>query len=302
MLDRTAWPLARETISPSALKEFQQCPESFRRKYVLNEWDRSSWSSIVGSAIHYAQEINMNLKIVTGEDRPLDEIEDLYREGFRREVSESGGVEEVNWWKRDGTLITPAKALDTGRAVNRQYHQFIAPTLKPIATEQWFRIRVPGVVPVILGRIDLLLLDRGKVDWKFGGSAVQTPRKDWLLQADIYNLADETPFEWHSCSWAGKIFTPANAPNLLRTSTMETRRATEHTVRSIVRGIVAMYHMFGPDDPWPGNGKTHTFACDYCPFHPSKGGACPYWPRTFKPAPIQIYTESTLLDEEEVTA
>lgn len=298
--DHSAWPLARENLSPSALKEFQQCPESFRKKYVLNQWDRSSWSSIVGSAIHHAQEVNMNLKIVTGEDVSLDEIEELYREGFLRELAESGGVEEVDWWKADGTLVKPDAAFETGRPINRQYHAFVAPQLRPLATEQWFNIRVPGVVPGIRGKIDLLELHGGKIDYKFGGTAVSKPRKDWLLQADIYNLADDSPFAWHSCSWGNKrngpqIFTPANAPDLLRESTPETKRATEHAVRSLVRGIVATYNEFGPDDPWPGNGKTHTFACDYCSFHPSKGGNCPYWPRTFQPVPVRIYTESTLL-------
>jgi hypothetical protein len=298
---QSAWPLSRDTVSPSSLKEFQQCPESFRQKYVLNNWDRSSWSSVVGTAIHYAQQVNMGLKIVTGEDVSLDEIEDLYATGFRKEVEESGGIEEIDWWKADGEIVTPGKALDTGRAVNQLYHKTVAPLLAPLATEQWFRIRVPGVIPMIIGKIDLLLLHRGKVDLKFGGSAVGTPRKDWLLQADIYNLADDTPFEWHSCSWGNsrngpKIFTPLNAPNLLIQSTPERKLATEHLVRALTRGISSYYYEFGPDDPWPGTGKTHTFACDYCAFHPSKGGACPYWPRPVgAPPPIRIYTESTLL-------
>jgi len=294
-----AWPLPRETLSPSSLKEYQQCPESFRRKYLLNQWDRSSWSSITGSAIHKAQEINLGLKIVTGRDVELDEIGDLYRDAFRKEIEEEGGVEEIDWWKANGDLVTPAQALDTGSKVNEMYHKLVAVTLRPLAVEQWFTIRIPGVIPAIRGKIDILELHGGKIDMKFGGSAVQTPRKDWLLQADIYNLADDTPFAWHSCSWGGqygpKIFTPVNAPNLLVVPDPERRRATEETVRSLVRGIAAHYHEFGMEEPWPGIGKTHTFACDYCAFNPSKGGNCVYWPRRFQSTPIKIYTESTLL-------
>jgi PD-(D/E)XK nuclease superfamily len=289
------WPLARNTISPSALKEYQQCPESFRRKYVHDQWDRSSWSSVTGNAVHRAQEINLGLKIVTGTDVSEDEIDDLYRDSFHREVADAGGVEEIDWWKANGDLIPPSQAIDMGAKVNRLYHRQIAPTLRPLALEQWFTIRVPGVIPAIRGRIDLLELHGGKIDWKFGGMAVSKPRKDWVLQAEIYNLADDTPFAWHSCSWDGKICTPINSPELMIRSTPERKRATEMTVRSLVRGIVAHYHEFGPDDPWPGTGKTHTFACDYCSFHPDKGGNCPYWPQTFEPQPLRIYTESTLI-------
>lgn len=290
------WPVPRERLSPSALKEFQQCPESFRRKYLLNQWDRSSWSGVTGTALHRAQEVNLKLKMITGQVVSMDEINDLYVTAFREEVEKEGGVEEIDWWQK-GELVTPAKALETGRKVNELYHKLVAPTLKPIALEQWFTIRIPGVIPSIHGKIDLLELGGGKIDWKFGNTSVATPRKDWLLQADIYNLADETPFAWHSCSWAGKIQTPVNAPALLVPApSPEKRRATEETVRTLVRGIAAMYHQFGPEEPWPGNGKTHTFACDYCSFHPSKGGNCVFWPRSFEePEPIKIYTESTLI-------
>lgn len=289
------WPLPRDTISPSALKTFETCAEKFRRQYVKGERDPSSWSSILGNAVHGAQEINLRQKTVTGRDVSKNEIEDFYAEAYRIEVEDSGGISEINWRKGDGSIVLPSKAIDIARPVNLLYHEHVAPTIQPLATEQWITVRVDGVRPRIVGKIDVIVQGAGKIDMKFGGSAVKDPRKDWLLQADIYNLADDTDFSWHSCSWGNSrngpaLNTPANAPGLLIKQNPERRAITEMTVRTMVRAITAYYRMFGPDEAWPGDGKSHTFACGYCPFHPDKGnlGGCPYWLKSAETVTVPV--------------
>ena len=185
---------------------------------------------------------------------------------------------EVRWRNKDGSVVLPSKAVDIARPVNELYHTQIAPTITPLATEQWISIppSVTGIPVRIVGKIDVIKQGAGKVDLKFGGSAVKSPRPDWLLQADIYNLADDTPFEWHSASWGNDRYgvtvnTPANAPALLKRSTPEDKAITLRLVRSLTAAIVAYYRMFGPDEPWPGNGRSHQWACSFCPFHPEHG-------------------------------
>jgi hypothetical protein len=298
--EHVGWPIPRDTLSPSALKKFEMCPESFRRQYIKNEWDRSSWSAVLGNAVHGAQEVNLRQKTVTLKDMPLAELEDVFSQAFDDEVESNGGLSEIDWTRKDGSLLLPSKAKDVARPVNRLYHELVAPTIVPLATEQWIRVRVPGVVPTIIGKVDVMKLGGGKIDLKFGASAQKEPRKDWVLQAQIYNLADDTPFEWHTGSWGNarypaEVWTPANAPGLRLKRTEFEREQTEAIVRSYANAMVAMYRMFGPDDPWPGNGKVHLFACDYCQFHPSKGGNCSYWKSWKAPKPKPKLTEATLL-------
>lgn len=272
----------KDTISPSALKTFQQCPEQFRRQYILGQWDTTSFSQVMGSAVHGAQEVNMKQKMITGVDLPPDEMDEIYSARFDWEVEQEGGVAEINWRDKDGSIVLPGRAKDRALPVNRLYHKLIAPHLTPIGVEVWFEITIPGVIPIVNGKIDLLIRGGGKTDMKFGGSAPKSPRKDWLLQAGIYNLADETPFEWHTGSWGGSrsgpsVFSPWNgAPDLRLESSDKDREVTRIIVRSLVRGILALYREFGPDDPWLGNGMISNFACDYCSFHPSKGGDCAF--------------------------
>ena len=291
------WPLPKMTISPSAINTFVQCAEKFRRQQIKGEWDPSGWSAVLGSAVHGAQEINLGQKVVTGRDMSLSEVEDAYLASYDKQIDEAGGVSEINWRNKDGSVVLPSKAKDIARPVNRLYHEQVAPTVEPIATEHWMRLRIEGVPPVIVGKIDVLKQGSGKIDLKFGGNAPVEPRSDWLLQAAIYNLSDEGAFEWHTGRWGEKsepaVNTPANAPKLLMKSSPQDRAITERMVRSYVTAMVAYYRAFGPDEPWPGTGKSHTFACAYCPFHPDRGGDCVYWPKAVK-APV-VGEQFTLL-------
>lgn len=294
-----AWPLPRDTISPSSIATFIRCAEQFRRKFVLGQRDPTGVSGLLGTAVHGAQEVNLRQKVITGRDVPLHEVEDFYADAFDRELDSIGGVSEIDW-RMDDRKLTPSKAKDIARPVNRLYHEKVAPTIQPLATEQWIRINIPGVTPTIVGKIDILKQGAGKVDMKFGGSASKTPKNDWLLQAAIYNLADDTPFEWHTGSWGSErygpaVHTPESAPALKLQSSALDREITESLVRSYAAAMVAYYRQFGPDDPWPGTGKSHQWACGYCIFHPDKGGNCKWWPPKVKPVRNVVVTAGNLL-------
>lgn len=263
------------------------CPEKYRRKYVKGERDQSGVSGVMGTAVHGAQERNLRQKVVTGRDLSLRDIEYAYLEAFDEEIDRSGGVSEIDW-RLDDRKLRPGQAKDRARPVNRIYHENVAPKIQPYAVERWVEITVDGVRPRIVGKIDLLQRAQ-KNDLKFGGSAPKKPKNEWWLQAAIYNLADDLPFGWHTGSWGSDkygpaVFTPETAPALLLHSSDEEKRMTEALIRSYTAAMVAYYKTFGPDEPWPGEGRSHQFACGYCPFGPERGdNSCRWWPSTAKP-------------------
>lgn len=274
------WPLPRDTLSPSSIGTFIQCAEKYRIKYVLGQRDQFGVSALVGNAIHAAQERNYRVKVVNQRGISLPESEDAYLEAFEKEVDEAGGYSEIDWRIKDHK-VRPGKAKDMGRTPNRLYHDTVAPTIQPIAVEQWIKIKVPGVYPEIIGKLDLVTL-AAMFDYKFGRQTVAKPRPDWLLAAGIYSLSNpDLPFGWHTGRWNGdEILTPATTPALWYQP--QPGEVLEALIRSYANAIIAYYERFGPDEPWPGTGKSHTFACDFCPAHPSKGGTC-FWWKGWKP-------------------
>lgn len=286
---RLDWPLPQNTLSPSAITKFVQCPEAFRQRYILGRRDISNWSGLLGNTVHRTQQINLGQKIITGRDLSMADLDDVYDESWTSELDDAGGPSEINWESKNGTMA-PAKAKDTAIPIARMYHDRVAPTIQPIATEYRLEVRIPGIQPKIIGYIDVVKELEGKIDMKFGAFAAKEPKNDWRLQAMIYNLADEGSFEWHTGSWGSDRYgpavrTPEHFPALRIPYTPEDRRITIALVSNYVSAMAAYWYQFGPDDPWPGEGRSHMFACDYCPFHPEKLGGCTYWPRNIKMPP-----------------
>lgn len=294
-----AWPLPVNSLSPSSINKFQRCPEQWRRQYLLGEWERTSASNVVGSAVHGSAQTNYTQKVATGVDLSDGDVEDAYLAAFDQEVEEAGGPREIDWsirFGRDKVRVGAGGAKDLGAPLARVYHQDVATRTQPIGSEEWFAIEVPGVPVPVRGKIDLIT-QHGKRDLKFGASAKKKPEPAWQLQARTYMLVDATtdrdghtrignighlPFGWHTGSWGGKrygprVLTPADEPDLLMRKTEEMTRVTHAMIRATADAMIAFYTQFGSYDPWPTSAFQHTWACNYCPFHPGRGGNCFWW-------------------------
>jgi PD-(D/E)XK nuclease superfamily len=297
-MTEVAWPLPMDSLSPSSLAKFSRCPEQWRRSYIKGEWDRASVATVVGSAAHSAAEINFRQKTTTGTDLPMGDIEFAFAEAFDAEVEESGGAGEIDWVMsvgREKQEVTPGKAKDTGLPVTRLYRQRVAPFIQPIGAEEWFRFKVEGVPVPIRGKIDLVE-GHAKTDIKFGRSLKARPDTAWRLQGLTYLLANETserdgtvrlsdlgrmPFQWHTATWgsdryAPRIITPDESPELVMPRTDKNVHIAESLIRSTVDAMLAYWHKFGPDDPWPG-ALQHPWVCNYCSFGPEHDNSCFWW-------------------------
>jgi hypothetical protein len=281
------WPLQRPRLSASAIGTFLRCPEQFRRGYVLDEWGPSSPTSVVGNAMHGALERSYRWRLATGELLTQADLDDAYTAAWVVELA----TRDV-WWRG----ATPDTVRDSGRPLLQLYHDTVAPGVEAVAVEEWFELRIAGLPIPVVGKLDVRT-PTAVVDVKAGKSVNSQVQPHWRVQGLIYQVAAQLPVEYHSCSWGGHPYKkpakkgPTHSPPQVRTPstlnddgepyaglrlpfTAERFAVAHRLVRNAAAGIVALHDRFGPDQPWPGSGLGHTWACGVCTWRDLD---CPWW-------------------------
>jgi len=113
----------------------------------------------LGSAAHTAVEIDLTHKIATGEDKPVEELQETFRDEF---VKESENAEE-NPQKGE----TKGSYTDSGVKAVGAWHRQVAPKTFPAMVEQPIQFKINGIV--MSGTIDYVGQDGVIGDWKFVG-------------------------------------------------------------------------------------------------------------------------------------
>jgi len=266
------FPPQLEHISASSLKMAARCEEQWRQRYLLGKKVPPSIDLLGGRADHGAIERSMVQKVETFTDLPVKEVRDAFVEIIEEEVESAGGLGEIVI-KDALTRPSKIKVYDavrvTGQDLVELYHTVVSPDLQPLHVEKKFSIDVPGVPVELIGYQDLIVADlegapEAIIDRKRAGRSKTSPEGEWLLQADIYQLADPLPHEWHISvtTKAPKLQLPQDTPSLRYQ--VQPRERVERMVSMLVRKIGWMYAQFGPNEPWPTTGKTHPWACGYC--------------------------------------
>lgn len=270
------WPSDLDHISATSVKMAARCPEQWRQRYVLGRKIPPVAVLMQGRSDHAAIERSMRQKITSGTDLPVGEVQDFFVSHFENQIEESGGINEVEI--RGGGDKT--KAIDEikrhGQRNVASYHTRVSPTLQPTAVEQQFSLQVRDLPVRVDGYIDLLasyttrsLLDEGDqhqeviVDRKGSGRAKTKPDPEWVIQAEVYQLAYPRPHEWHITKTdKGTLALPQAFPDLKLP--VVPRARAERTLQQIVAEIGHYMRTYGPDGEWPVRGKLHPWACSYC--------------------------------------
>lgn len=273
-------------ISATSLKMAVRCEEQWRQRYILGKKIPPNLNLIGGSADHAAIEHSMVQKIVSGEDLPVGEVRDTFVNHIEERIEQAGGVGELEF-RGDETPQAKQRAVDDlrthGQQVVAAYHTQVSPTLQPITVEEKFSLQVPGVPVEVIGYTDLVALDAQAqiqighedtigqariIDRKRSGRAKTKPEPEWLLQADIYQLAVPLPHDWHISvtTKTPKVQLPSD--NALLSHAVAPRERTEKTMQMLVKKLGWLYQTFGPDDPWPAGGKLHPWSCSFCGYRP----------------------------------
>lgn len=169
-----------EHLSHSSIALLRKCPEKWRRRYILREYEPPSGSMIVGSSAGAAERINFEQKITTGTDLSKADVLDAFADEWRSRSN----VADIDWGSEK-----PDRVRETGRAALEAYHELIAPGVRPVTVERQFTLRFEGVAWTFLGYLDLEEADGAVGDTKCKAKRLSQVDADSDPQATSYLLA-----------------------------------------------------------------------------------------------------------------
>lgn len=177
-----------ESIHQSSLGMALRCGEQFRRRYVEGEVHPPGVAAIRGTALHYANEVNMKQKVNSQEDLPESDLQDAARDKYVERVS----IEGVHLVKED--LSRKNDILNDGLnqtvALTSLYRKEVAPEIQPVEVERPFELRLDGCELPIGGRMDIESSKRVH-DLKGAGKAWAKGQIEKEIQPVFYSLGHE---------------------------------------------------------------------------------------------------------------
>lgn len=278
-------PLAH--LSATSYRLFSECPEAFRRRYILGERSPKSTGMVIGSRVDDALADYTRHRLEHGQTPSIEEAIDAYHKTWPERLEQDS--------ERD-TLVFDEFDEDTARQVGAEalkaaLEQLVPRLGQPVAVQRRLELTLaPGLKWTIIAYLDLETRQPQAagppaevvVDYKMkAGSAVSQHKADRDPQASLYLAA-----RWLEGQPAER-FTFAQvlrrSPRRASTSTAQTRtersigerRATLARIAQVASQIVAAYEVFGPDRPWAFADADH-WRCSpkYCAAWPScPGGA-----------------------------
>lgn len=263
------WPAALPGhLSPSALKTYMRCRESFRRKYLTKDSEPSTHYFVWGGAHNAALvDFNFQQKITTGIDAPIDEVQEAFAAAVDRKTDAEGGDGGINWGKE----MSRAKVKDAGVELVRAYMTIAAPAVQPTAVEQRFDITVPGVPVPVMGYIDVVTESR-LLELKTAAS--RGVAEGDRFQGRVYQLAMPKPVEFHVATKTKTpaVYTIADGDEYQIPLSKSLSEVSRLMVVNLATDIVATYEQFGPDEMWPGAFAVRS-TCGLCGYRKD----CGWW-------------------------
>lgn len=164
-------------LSPSQISMYLRCPMQWYYRYGEGIILPPAGAMVKGRAVHRGLDANYKQKIDTFEDLPNSDVVELAVTAFEEEQV------QVDW---DCETETKDHAKDAVASMTKIYQDEIAPTVQPIASEEWFEIEVAG--ERVVGIIDVMTAN-GVRDTKTSEKTPPTDVAEKSLQLACYSLA-----------------------------------------------------------------------------------------------------------------
>lgn len=107
------------------------CPEKFRRKKILGDYEPMSTPLVLGRAQHHMAYLDLTEKIRSGSLLPGDAIKDLAVDTFRSQW-DAGPLVLDEEERQQGLDLTKGKLTDVAVQVAALHHEQLAPLLSPV--------------------------------------------------------------------------------------------------------------------------------------------------------------------------
>ena len=164
--------------SATQLGMLQRCPRQYYYRYILGVKSKPGAALSFGGAGHDALEYNYTQKIESHNDRPVNEVQEVFAAALEGKKNDTSWVD-----------MKYEKVLDLGTELIHEYQTNYAPQIQPVSVEKEFLISLPGVSKPIKGFIDIID-DNGIIrDHKFVGRVKTKRDVETSLQLGIYSFA-----------------------------------------------------------------------------------------------------------------
>lgn len=174
-------------LSHSSVSTFLRCPRQWAYAYVEGLRRKPSVALLKGSAVDTGLSLNLEQKIETRTDLPVDDVLQVSEADFRSRVDKEGGVSEIEW---DGGNL--AKGLDSTINLARLHMVEHAPHIQPVSVQlELHRTLSDG--RDFVGYIDFMDEAGNICDWKTGKARMGQSSADTDMQPTAYSFLLDKP-------------------------------------------------------------------------------------------------------------
>lgn len=135
-----------DSISPSMVNCYRQCPYKFYCTYCLKLPRMGSAYTAFGSAFHAMAEENYYQKVSSKKDLPVALLTDFFRDDLRYR-------DDVDWKEQEESLDDMT---DQGTKTVKHYQETVAPGIQPQLVEHRWSMEITNRPWVISGKTDLI--------------------------------------------------------------------------------------------------------------------------------------------------
>jgi hypothetical protein len=191
-------------LSYSSITMFLDCPEAWRRKYVLQETTRSTPALAFGSAFHGAIEAQLR-----GEDSAVSAWAGAWSKALERETVDFGLDTPEQHFNEGVRLLSHAKVQDTLKGLTARRDE------EGVMVERKVELRVPGVKVPIIGYIDFIASDGVPCDLKTSARSWSADKASDSLQSLFYLAAmNQAGQHYHNWRFRHVVFVKTKEPNV----------------------------------------------------------------------------------------
>ena len=256
-------------LSASQLGTFQRCGEQWRRRYIEREMIPPGIAARIGTGVHKAAEANFLFKMETGQDWPLDAVQDAAADAYSRALQD--GV----FFSPDelpGAKIAMAEGKDKVVSLATLFRKQLAPSVQPWLVERKIILNIPGIPLPLVTILDLYTVQRELRDLKTSGKKWSEDRAHTSPQPTLYREAIREITGEYPQALMFDVLVSTKIPYLQSLQTMRTEDDLQIIVRQFGIMLDSIYAgIFPPAQPdhwccsmkWCG----YYFTCPHIPAH-----------------------------------
>jgi hypothetical protein len=171
-------------ISQSMQNQWFRCPHQFERVWIMGERIPPGIAARIGTGLHTGAHVNFAAKYISGNDEPLEVVQDAAKDGYIKAVQE--GVffppDEVS-----GARKQIEEGVDVTVDLAKLFRLGLAPQIQPVLIEENIYLSDPRLPVPFRGTIDVLDESNWLIDIKSSKNKWAAGKADSEIQPTLYN-------------------------------------------------------------------------------------------------------------------